>query len=358
MWQVISKSEINDHHWDIWQSLNDRFFNGHPLLDVMFIRPLLDCFGGKNLYLAIHKNDHQVTAAILIERTGLGVWQLFSPSQSSIAPIIMDPNMDGKADFEIRNLAKELPGAVWLIDFLKLDPDVLDLQNYLKEDSWERLAYSKTVNINVEGDFDSYWSDRGKKQRQNINRPLKKLERQGLVPELLHITNYNEIEDAIKIHAELEGGGWKGKQGTAILKDNIQGKFYTQMLQNFAKLSGAYICQLIVHDRVIASLLNIYQNGMMVILKTSYCESMAEYSPGRLIDYLMLPAVFKNKAVKVIELYTNASSTDEKWATGSRELYHLNFYLSPLSRCLIHLFRFVKRVPNSLRSHISLKRSS
>ena len=356
MWEVVTKSEINDHHWEIWQSLNDRFFNSHPLLDVKFMRPLLDCFGGLNIYLAIHKNGGKATAAILIERTGLGIWQVFSPSQSSVAPFLMDPNTYGTIERDLQKLAKALPGTVWLIDFLKLDPDLLDLQNYLDECSWERVTFSKTVNINVDSDFDSYWSDRGKKQRQNINRPLKKLGQQGQTPQLRLITNYDEIGDAIATHGEMESSGWKGKQGTAIHKDNLQGKFYTQMLQNFAKSNGAYLCQLIVNDRAIASLLNIVQNGMLVILKTSYSESMAEFSPGRLIDYFMLPDVFKDEAINVVELYTDASNMDEKWATGSRELYHLNFYISPLSRHLIYFLRLIKSVPNSLRARISRQR--
>jgi hypothetical protein len=343
VWQIIPQSELQDQHWQIWQSLNDRYFCSHPLLDIKFLRPLVDCFSESNLHMVIQKENGVDRAAALIEKAGYANWQVFSPSQLSIAPLIMDPISQPKFESHLNELAIALPGPVWIIAFLGLDPDVLDLQNYLDKKRYEKTTSSKTININVEGDFDSYWRSRRKKQRQNVNRHLKKMEQDGMTPSLKVIRDYAQIENAIISHGEMESAGWKGKEGTAIHKDNVQGKFYTRMLQNFAKSNGAYVCQLWVDDRAIASLLNICQEGMLVCLKTTYCESMARYSPGRLIDYFMLPVLFEDESIKIVEHYTNASRVDEKWATGSRKIYHLNYFTSLLAKHFIHFARPIRR---------------
>lgn len=356
MWELISQSDITDRHWAAWQSLNERYYRSHPLLDPKFMRPLVDCFSENGLFLALETSGDEVSMAILLENPKFGRWQVFSPSQSSIAPMLADPEMEKPKMLDhLRSLSRALPGPVWLIAFLKLDPDFLDLENLLENDLTERIWFSRTINIDLTGDFDDYWSDRGKKHRQNIRKRLKLLEQRGITSRFRVITEVEGVDDAICTHGELESSGWKGQLGTAIRTNNIQGTFYTAILKNFAASGGAYACQLIADDQPIASLINIHQNGIIISLKTAYLESMAEYSPGRLIDYFLLPRLFAEESIRLMEHYTNASPTDEKWATGTREIYHLNFFPNRVCKTLVRLLRLPGQVKTRLHNWKSAK---
>src|SRR5204862_5121764 len=139
-----------------------------------------------------------------------------------------------------------------------------------------------------------------------------RMEREG--GRLVEIGDAASMAQAVAEHGRLESAGWKGQTGTAIHADNVQGRFYREALERFATTDAARVYQLHLGGRVIASQLAIQQNRMMVLLKTAHDESFAAYSPGRLLDYLMLERLFEQRSVSVVEFYTKASSEDARWS--------------------------------------------
>jgi hypothetical protein len=146
---------------------------------------------------------------------------------------------------------------------------------------------------------------------------------------------------AVDEYADIESSGWKGKNNTAIRRNNRQGAFYKEVMLEFSRCNGACVYQLLFDEKVVASLLTLVQDGMQVVLKTTYLESYAQYSPGRFIDYLMLQSAFDNHNVSVVENYTNAGSEDCKWASGSREIYHVNYHRHILYCVILKMYKRV-----------------
>lgn len=175
-----------------------------------------------------------------------------------------------------------------------------------------------------------------------MERILRRLQREGISPQLVERRDVNSVAVAVAVHGELEAAGWKGKNGTAIRRDNAQGSFYTDVMQNFAQADGACAYQLYLGDRAAASQLTITQNGMLVLLKIAHDESLSTYSPGRLLDYLMLERLFSDSSIRKIEFYTNASRDDSRWATGSRKIGHVNYFRSNFLKRLVQMARKFK----------------
>lgn len=329
-WIIQPAQTLLERYADAWQTLQREHYRSHPLFDLRFIGPALRYFGdtGRRVRLALQSEAGKPVAMALLEDRGFGRWQLFLPSQIPLGPLLLqaDHGVD-QATARLNSLLAVLPGYAWTISLLKQDPAYsAPLSGDMLQG--ERMFYATTVSIALEGSFESYWQARSKNLRSKMRRLLARLEEEG--GRLEETRDQVIMAQAVADHGRLESAGWKGQKGTAIHKDNVQGLFYREVLELFAKTGGARVYQLWLGGRVIASQIAIHQNGVMVLLKTAHDEAFSAYSPGRLLDYLMLQRLFSASELHSVEFYTNASTEDLRWSTAQRDIYHFNYFRSRL----------------------------
>ena len=329
-WSIYPGGLISTEYRDVWRQANQRYTHSHPLLDSNFVAPLYKHFGGDNVFLAVKKESQDVIAMALLEKLGKGMWQLFLPSQAQIGPVIFGSGSSIDSSNPLGDLVRSLPGYAWLIGILNQDPDHPGIPVSPDSKHMERLEHVKTINLSIAGNFADYWQARDNSLTANTERRFRKLGREGFTHVLVELRDYRDMAAAVAEHGRLESTGWKEKLGTAIHPDNIQGRFYIEVLENFSKVDGARVYQLHFNNKVVASRLAIIQNQMLVFLKKTYDESFSTYAPGRMLDYKIFERFFTEKEIKKVEYYTNATTEDSKWSTGARHIYHINYYRSPL----------------------------
>lgn len=346
-WSLYPASQALTTYTELWSAVNRQYCDAHPLLDPKFVVPLYRHFGNERVLLGIENmGDGTATGVVLLEPRSKGVWQIFLPSQAQIAPAIFGHRQS--ADEYCRSLddlMASLPGFAWLLELLNQDPDYSAAVGDFRIGRAEWRAHATTINIVRQGSFEEYWKSRNRKMTTEIERRFRRLEKDGLPWRLEEQRGHDDMAGAVTLHGELESAGWKGKNGTAIRHDNVQGRFYTEMMQRFARSGGARTYQFYIGDRVAASQLAVVQNGMLVLLKTAHDESLSGYSPGRLIDYLMLQRLFADSEIRKIEYYTNASRDDARWTTGSRTIGHVNYFRSSVLKRLVQVARKLKASP-------------
>ena len=81
----------------------------------------------------------------------------------------------------------------------------------------------------------------------------------------------------------LEARGWKGKKRTAMLNDRMQAAFAREAVFNLAEIDAVRIHSLRLNDQLIASMIVFIMGGEAYTWKTSYDETLAKYSPGKLL---------------------------------------------------------------------------
>lgn len=324
MWRVLPASDLPDLLAEHWRALNEKYLSGNPLLDARFVEPLVHHFGSPDLVFARQERDGKVVGAAILERCGAGNWQVFMPSQAPLGVILTAAPVAGE-EHPLQGLIRKLPGFAWLIGVRNYDPGFPGVA-YLDGGHIERIPLATTINVVVDRPFEEYWKGRDGKLRENTRRAFRKLDRSGIKCELKPIVEPDAISGAVAVHGNIESAGWKGKQGTAIHADNLQGRFYTDMLSRFAATGDARLYHLLFNDRVVASQLAVKCGAIMVLLKTTFDESQAALGPGRLMQYLLLERLFAEPGLGTIEFYTKATPTDSTWATASRDMFHLNYY--------------------------------
>lgn len=322
-WQLhpLAAAQGLGPHRAAWDGLNQRLMSGHGMLDGVFVDALLRHFGEDGALLAIARSGGEPVAMLLLSaRTrGLGVWSSFLPSQTQIGPSLIPAGLD------LRGLFAALPGYASELDLLCNDPRFGDWRE-LPSKPVNSVPHALTMNVSLKDGFDDYWAQRPRKLIQNMRRYLRRLQSEAGEDRLDVITDPGAITAAVERYAVLESSGWKGREGTAISRDNPQGRFYAEVMRSFAARGEALVYELWLGDNLLASRMLLLHGGMAVMLKTAFDEQFERFAPGRILLLRTLEDLFKRAPGSVVEFYTNADADLLAWSTSQRWINHVSVY--------------------------------
>jgi hypothetical protein len=307
-----------------WNALNDGA-GSLPFLHSRFILPLCEVFGDRNLKLALCESAQGPLAMGIVTRKGFAQWETFQPSQLPLGAWVMRPDQD----FEhlLPALVKSLPGMALAIGVTQQDPSCV--RRPAESARLHTLDYIRTAWVPITGSFDDYWAMRGKNLRHNMKRQRAKLEQDGITTSLEILTRPEDVGPAIEDYGRMESGGWKAAGGTAIHPDNAQGRFYRNMLEAFCRAGEGRIYRYRFGARVVAVDLCIEGGGAVVILKTTYDESIKTISPTFLMRQEAFRKLFEERRVERIEFFGKLMEWHTKWSDDVRTMFHINYYLWP-----------------------------
>lgn len=327
-WALFGQEQLPATWWDSWDHLNDGSLDAHPLLSATMVRALVAHFATGKLRFAQLRNGARPVAQTLVQATAAGRWTIFAPSQSPVAPLVFDRSIAGEPRL-VHSLLARLSPAALALQVPYQDP-TYTLLPANPDSCVEHQMLGNTMAIAAPDGFEQYWSARPRDLRQNVRRYTKRAETNGLPVAFTTTGDPESIGAAVDRFGELESLGWKGKEGTALHPDNAQGRFYREMLTEFATKGRAQAFELHLGDRLAASRLMIESPMMRVMLKTTYAEDLRQYAPGRILLYLSLEKLLSDKSSPRVEFYTRANADMLSWATETRELHSSTIYRFPL----------------------------
>lgn len=308
-------------HGPAWDRLNQQLMSGHSLLSSLFIDALLRHFSNPGALLAIARSGDDAVAMLLLNARskGLGVWSSFMPAQTQIGTYLVPAGLD------LSGLFAALPGYAGELDLLCNDPRYGDLRA-LPRRPVEDLPHALTMSIRLEGSFDDYWALRPRKLIQNMRRYLRRLQSEPGAERLVVIGTPELMGAAVERYAVMESSGWKGREGTAVSNDNLQGRFYAEVMCDLAARGEALVYELWVGNALIASRMLLVSGRTVVMLKTAFDESFDHLAPGRVLLMRTLEDLFTRVPAGVVEFYTKAQSDLLAWSTSRRWIQHVSVY--------------------------------
>ena len=321
-----------------WDALNNAI-GGLPFLQSRFVVPLCQVFGDPALRIALCEDAQGPVAMAIMRQRGTAQWETFQPSQLPLGAWVMRPGQD--LEPLLPGLAAKLPGLVLTIAVLQQDPACA--ARPVESPRLQTLDYIDTARLPIAGRFDDYWSKRGKNLRHNMKRQRARLAGDGVATRLEILTRAADVAPAIEEYGRLESAGWKAAGGTAIHPDNAQGRFYRAMLEAFCEAGACRIYRYRFADRVVAIDLCIEGGGALVILKTTYDETIKTISPAFLMREESFRILFDERQVQRVEFFGKVMEWHLRWTDDVRMLYHVNFYRNSLVPALRNIAaRFVR----------------
>jgi CelD/BcsL family acetyltransferase involved in cellulose biosynthesis len=319
-WRVHPISEFQ--RWiSEWNALNSAA-GSLPFLQSEFMVPALKEFGAGTELLVICQAGESVSAMGVVRQRRAGMWETFQPSQLPLGAFLM--RAEAPVDRLLDTLLRTLPGFGLAVALTQQDPAVVERPSETK--LLEVLDYIDTARVTVAGTFDAYWAARGKNLRHNVKRQRAKLLENGMPLRLETIDTPGGVADAITDYGRLESSGWKAHEGTAVDSRNAQGRFYRSVFEEFCRLGSGRIYRYLFGDQVVAMDLCLESGGALIVLKTTYDETVKMVSPATLMRHEIFKAIFDEGRIKRVEFYGKAMEWHLRWTSDVRTLYHVNRY--------------------------------
>jgi CelD/BcsL family acetyltransferase involved in cellulose biosynthesis len=321
-----------------WDRLNATRGN-LPFLSSDAIVTALTALGDTSERLVIGYAGTKVCAMFLMVSLGQFRWQTFQPSQLPLGAWVAE------ASLPLQDLAHSLQrgplGFCLVLSITQVDPNIAPRCG---DTSTSRtLDYIDTGWIDIAGTFDDYWAARGKNLRQNMRKQRTKLAAENTTLTMQVLRDHADMAGAIARYGSLESAGWKAQNGTAIHPDNAQGRFYRELLEHGSLRGEAAVYQYLFNDRVVAMNLCVLRGGVLVVLKTTYDESIKTFSPAFLLREEELQEIFREGHIKRMEYFGKVMDWHAKLTDNKRTLYHLTTYRWP----------FIKKFAESRRQKLA-----
>ena len=242
----------------------------------------------------------------------------------------------------LNGLVRKLPGLPLVIGVTQCDPFLFPRPP--GSALMQTLDYVDTARIRIEGSFDDYWAARGKNLRANLKKQRVRLAKEGYTVHMETSRAPEQMAAAVADYGLLESAGWKAQGGTAIHPDNKQGRFYCSMLEGFARRDAASVIRYCLNGKVMAMNLCIEGNGSLIVLKTTYDETVPSHlSPAFLMREETCQQMFAEQKFSTLEFYGKVMEWHLRWTDDVRTVYHVNSYRWPI---LLRLHTILKNCQN------------
>ncbi len=195
----------------------------------------------------------------------------------------------------------------------------------------------------IDNDWDGYLVSCNKKWRYSIRKLLSAIDNN----DRLSIRKYEaetNIEELLQSIMQIEQNSWKVNEGTAIIKDGLEHKYYIELLPILARMKAILSIVIYFDDKPIAYNLCYYWNGEVGSMKTSYDEAYKDMSPGTLsycvsvqdaffkhakqYDFLGDQAQHKSKWTdRVVAHEDHLIFLDTIWAKIARLIYRIRAFM-------------------------------
>jgi CelD/BcsL family acetyltransferase involved in cellulose biosynthesis len=330
-WENLSASTLlqNAGLLNTWDQLNAERAE-LPFLASDAIVSALTVLGDNSERLLIGYAGTTVVAMFLLTPLGKFQWRTFQPSQLPLGAWV------AKADLELAPMARSLLraplGFCLGLSITQIDP-VLANRTEDTADT-QTIDYIDTGWIDIEGGFDEYWAARGKNLRQNMRKQRVKLAADGVILTMQVLRDHDDMAPAIARYGNLESAGWKAQSGTAIHPDNAQGRYYRELLEHASLRGEAVVYQYLFNDRVVAMNLCLERKSTLIVLKTTYDESIKTLSPAFLLREEELQEIYRQGKIKRMEYFGRLMDWHTKLTDKKRTVYHLTVYRWPLIKKL------------------------
>lgn len=321
-WTLHPAAEAFERYRDLWDELN-RGNASHILLDSRFVGLLLRHFASPQVRLAVSR-DPERPALALVEPARGGFWQTFQPSQAPLGLILLGSREQPTR--QVQDLIRALPGFPLGLAVLQQDPELSPFGELDTDAAVEIVPHIRTARLTLTGTFDQYWSARSKRLVSDLARQRRRLAERSANLALAADQRPEQVVEGIREYARLESAGWKATAGTAISLDNKQGAFYRDVLEHFCGRGEGVIYRLTLDGRTVAANLSVERNGILIVLKITYDETIAGLSPGNLLEQEMLKVLFAERRVNVEEYYGPFTDWQSRWTNEVRTLFHVNFW--------------------------------
>jgi CelD/BcsL family acetyltransferase involved in cellulose biosynthesis len=280
-----------------------------------------EAFGGAGtLAVCVVRREEKLVAACPLSGDGKRLKSLANSHSGTFRPLARD----GEAMGALLAAIEGHGAAVVELEGLPAqDPCVPLLEAAAGEASRRSLVEPSYVSpiVETDGDFDAWRAQSKSRWGAPLERFRRKMGRD-------HEARFEMVEAPRDLAAELadgfrvEGSGWKGEAGTAILSSPETELFYRRLAESFHERDGLRFSRIVLDGETVAFDLCLLHRNRLYLQKTGFDERFRRLAPGLVLRLSVVERCFES-GLTAHELLGSASEWKLKFANAERS--HVTF---------------------------------
>jgi CelD/BcsL family acetyltransferase involved in cellulose biosynthesis len=125
-----------------------------------------------------------------------------------------------------------------------------------------------------------------------------------------------DVASALRRACEVEDQGWKGAEGTSILRTPGMFDFFLRQAECLRRWDQWALHFLELNDRPIAFELGYLGKGTYFAHKVSYAPEHRKLAPGHVLRWHLLPRLFAPDLFRRMDFFGRLTEAAERWLTG------------------------------------------
>ncbi|NND97739.1 MAG: GNAT family N-acetyltransferase [Pirellulaceae bacterium] len=317
-------------------------------------------FAGENEFqaLVVHDDQRFVAALPLVKDTSVRfvtVYRLPTNCTVGAGDLLIDPKCDVDAATKlIVDHVTRLPGCLAAFEGVQIDSPrwqrMIDSFERSGRESHQSDGHDVGI-VDILHDWDAYTRSWSRNHRSAIKRCRKKLEAQGTVEvQRLREPSDDELHQVLEACYVIEDKGWKGDNGTSILKSPGLAEYYHQEARIMRDGGMLDLWLLKLDDQIIAFEYCHYSKATCFSHKISFDPAFDRFSPGRVLRCIQLEQYHQDPAAEMLDTLGVLCEAKAKWITRSYRSSRCYVAIGgPYSNWLMRGFKFARRLAKSMR---------
>jgi CelD/BcsL family acetyltransferase involved in cellulose biosynthesis len=169
--------------------------------------------------------------------------------------------------------------------------------------------------------YQSQWSGNFRRQMRKMTRRAEELG--GVTVSLHRPTCPNELARLLQLGFEVEDRGWKGQNGTSVLKSPAMHRYLGEQAAILSELGHLELYFLEFEGKPIAFEYGLSSKGTYFSPKVGYDEAYSHLSPGQLLRLKMMEAFFADPALRTWDFLGPLVEATDRWTTSSYAIERL-----------------------------------
>lgn len=168
--------------------------------------------------------------------------------------------------------------------------------------------------VELSENWNSYQKQLPKNHRQAMNRAGRKLECEGTVRfEMNSRLEVTAVEPWLTEAFEVEDFGWKGMNGSSVLRTPGMFRFFVNQAKQLARWGQLETAALWLDDRMLAFVYGFRAKGVYFAHKIGYDPRYAPFSPGQFLFYNILERLHDDEQVEALDFVGPLNHSLSRW---------------------------------------------
>jgi hypothetical protein len=201
--------------------------------------------------------------------------------------------------------------------------------------------------VDTAGAWDSYRRTLSANLTRTLNWKENKLHRLGSFS-FSDVAQDAGLTDWLDQALELEVKGWKGREHSAIIQRPNETGFYRRVVEANAAEGRLRLFVAALDGRLVAFQLMVVEDSVLFLLKLAYDETLAPYSPGTVLQRLIMNQCFTDPSIRAVDL-GGPGEWKRRWTTRTERLLRVRLVpAASLAGCLLRAELQVRRLHTRL----------